>query len=80
MEEIEYQQTIESLNNELQEYKTQLSAINEENNKLKNDNDELRKWNNKLFMRVGFKNDTPEEKKNTTILSDEEIRRRFKDG
>lgn len=78
MEEIELQKQIEELREQLQNITAERDTYNANAEKLAEENRELRQWNNKLFMKVS--NPAVENKQNSTVLTPEEIKRRYKDG
>lgn len=78
MEEIELQKQIEELREQLQNITVERDTYNANAEKLAEENRELRQWNNKLFMKVS--NPAVENKQNSTVLTPEEIKRRYKDG
>lgn len=79
MEEIELQKQIEELREQLQNITAERDTYNANAEKLAEENRELRQWNNKLFMKVS--NPAVDNKQNnSTVLTPEEIKRRFKNG
>lgn len=77
MEELEYQKTIEELKEQLENITAERNNFATDNERLTDENRELRQWNNKLFMKVSAP--AVENKENTTVLTPEEIKRRFKE-
>lgn len=78
-EDINYQEEIVRLQEENKTLKLENENLSVDKGNLENEIKNLREWNNKLFRKVGFKEEKRNEK-DETILSMDEIERRFNNG